>query len=91
MTDPSNSRVYGAEFVTPEEAAAAITSAGHQVSLWDRATEQRREHPDTIPLIDEHGDTLWVVDRDQYYRLNDLATHERLPRGRDAGTPFQAL
>lgn len=90
-TDPSNSRIYGAEFVTAEEAAAAITGAGHGVTLWDRAAEQRREHPDMIPLIDEHGDTLWVVDRDWYYGLADLATPERLPRARDIGTAGRVL
>lgn len=75
---PSNRQVYGAEFVTAEEAAAAIAGAGHQVTLWDRATEQRREHPDTIPLIDEHGDALWIVERDWYYRLAGPG-HPRAP------------
>ena len=89
--DPSNRRVYGAEFVTAEEAAAAVAAAGHQVTLWNRATEQRREHPDTIPLIDEHGDTLWTVDRDWYYRLADLSTHELPPRVRDVGAPGRTL
>jgi len=89
--DPSNSRRYGAEFVTAEEAAAAIIGAGHQVALWDRAAEQRREHPDTIPLIDEYGDTLWVVDRVWYYGLGDLATPERLPTARQMGTAGQVL
>ena len=89
--DPSNSHLYGAEFVTAEEAAEAITGAGHQVMLWDRAAEQRREHPDTIPLIDEHGDTLWVVDREWYYGLGDLATRERLPRARDTDTSGRVL
>ncbi|MYB43548.1 MAG: hypothetical protein F4X74_01180 [Acidimicrobiia bacterium] len=89
--DASNSHIYGAEFVTAEEAAAAVAAAGHQVTLWDRATEQRREHPDMIPLIDEHGDTLWVVDREWYYGLADLATHERLPHARDMGTAGRVL
>ena len=77
VADPTESRVYGMEFVTPEEAAAALADAGHEASLWDRAADQRRRHPDMIPLRDEHGDTLWVVDRDRYYRLTDLAAPER--------------
>ena len=90
-SDPSNRQVYGGEFVTAEEAAAAIAAAGHRVTLWDRATEQRREHPDTIPLIDEHGDALWIVERDWYYRLADLATHELPPRVRDVEAPGRML
>lgn len=91
VSDPTESQVYGGEFVTPEEAAAAIAGAGHQVTLWDRATAQRREHPDTIPLIDEHGDTLWTVEREWYYRLADLATHELPSRVRDVDAPGRML
>lgn len=49
VADPFNSRLHGAEFVTAEEAAAAITGAGHQVTLWDRAAEERREHRTRSP------------------------------------------
>ena len=93
VVDIANDRkaAYGAEFVTPEEAAAAITAAGHTVGLWNRAAAQRRDYPDTIPLIDEHGDRLWVVSRESYYRMSDLETHERSRPDRTVDSPFRML
>ena len=82
---------YGAEWVTPEEAAAAIAGSGHELSTWKRAAEQMADHPETIPLVDEHGDTLWVVDREGYYRLGDLSRHVRDTPTRSARTQFRVL
>ena len=81
-------RYYGAEWTNPEEAAAGLVSAGYELVVWAGAADQQREHPDTIPLIDEYGDTLWVVSRAAYYRLGDLAQHERyLPDPAPARVP----
>ena len=68
-------RLCGVGHLTPELAAAAIASDGHALIEWPGASNQQRQHPHTIPLIDEDGDPLWVVDRDAYYRLGDLSLH----------------
>ena len=79
---------YGAEWTNPEEAAAGLVAVGYELTEWALAADQQREYPDTIPLIDEHGDTLWVVSRDAYYRLGDLSRHERrLPDRAPARVP----
>ena len=79
---------HGAEWTNPEEAAGGLAAAGYELTEWAGAADHQREHPDTMPLIDEHGDTLWVVSRDAYYRLGDLTQHERhLPDRAPARVP----
>lgn len=86
---------YGAEWTNPEEAAGGLVSAGYELGAWAGAADQQREYPDTVPLIDEHGDTLWVVSRGAYYRLGDLDQHERRPPDRAAArvprTPMRVI
>lgn len=73
-------RLCGVGHVTPELAAAAIAADGHTLVEWPGASNQQRQHPHTIPLVDEDGDPLWIVDRDAYYRLGDLSLHPQPAR-----------
>ena len=91
VTDGTNSDYYGAAWVNPEEAASALTAAGVELAEWRHAEAQALAYPDTIPLIDDHGDTLWVVDRDYYYRLGDQRLHTQAARARDRSRSYGGM
>ena len=88
VTDGTNSDYYGAEWVNPEEAATALAAADGGLAKWRHTDAQLLAYPDTIPLIDDHGDALWVVDRAYYYRLGDQRLHPQAARTRDRSRSY---
>ena len=88
VTDGTNSDYYEAAWINPEEAATALTAASVELAKWRHTEAQALAYPDTIPLIDDHGDTLWVVDRDYYYRLGDQRLHSQAARARDRSRSY---